>query len=302
MQANQKTEVRPAHSFSELRQSFRLVYDQYLKSGYTEPTPSRLRLHLRDLLPGSMAFVGVCENKVVATATGVRNGKINLPAMGAFKEELRALQSKQRRIVESTKFACSASSAGIKQNQRSDSAITCQLIKWFFGWCQGNLVDDWLMVVNPTHCTYYEKNFGFERVSEQKNCSHVSDHPGILLKLDVSGILSGAKQVGKRAQRLFLRDSIPFCSYTCYHTPTDEEIAALVLEAPELLSDCEQTEIDALLDAHPALASKVPWFFKQSSSFGATKYLYPNGDAKRAWKRSPVMAPATTAPALEAGA
>lgn len=63
--------VRPVSSFQDLCGAFGVVYEEYLKEGYQDKHPSKMRYTYHQLFPQSYTFIAVLNGKIVGTGSVV---------------------------------------------------------------------------------------------------------------------------------------------------------------------------------------------------------------------------------------
>ncbi len=253
LQSTPEAEVitSPVKSFREFYSASRLVHDQYCKCKYMEKDPSGLRLFVRDLLPTTVTFVSLFQEHIIGTATWVHNGKGGLPATNLFGQEIKQLIYSRRTVVEGTKFACIASRFGIHHEPNRPSYVAEQLLRWLFDWSCIYRIHDWIIVVNPKHRLFYEQELGFECIGRQKVCSHVNGNPGVLLRLDMKALLLGKKQMFPTARRIFAPSVQRLYNKNRVYRLGEEEVCFLLLEKPDLLTEGQEGEIEALEQEYP---------------------------------------------------
>ncbi len=71
--------LRPVASFEELQSAYKLVYQTYLRNGYTAPNPSEMRFSYFNALPDAVTFVGVLRERVIATMSLLPDTSAGLP-------------------------------------------------------------------------------------------------------------------------------------------------------------------------------------------------------------------------------
>ena len=74
----------PVRSFEEACAAFRLVCEEYLKSGYQEPNTPGMRYSVLQLLPYSQTYIAASPDGVVGTGTVVLDSPAGLPSSDVF--------------------------------------------------------------------------------------------------------------------------------------------------------------------------------------------------------------------------
>ena len=214
-------EVRPASSFHEMCRAFALVQQVYQHHGYTQPTQCNMRYTAFQLLSGSKTFVAHHNGTLVATGSMVKETGSGLPSSQVFHEELDVLIRQGRVLAEGTLFASAPNlnSTGVRATQ--------ELIRHGFWWCVAEDVDDFCIVVNPKHVRFWERKLGYELLSEEKTCPHVENHRGVLLRLDIQGILNGTTETTLAFDEIALNNPISHTEYQDLYNLTTHEKAFL---------------------------------------------------------------------------
>lgn len=262
-------EFKAVSNIDELFQAFKLVYQQYLKFGYTQPRPAELRFFLRDLLPVSQCFVAMLDGEVIGTAASVQYSKIGLPCSNSFQPEIENLRAQARSLMESTKFACIANERGLEARNAGRSEVASRLLKLLFDWCEQIGCDDWLIVINPKHVPYYRDDLGFEVIGQERVCPHVRSAPGVLLRLDVKAIKSGLAPISSQTEELFL-------SHRTQHRigaparALEEQIAVFGLCDPHQFLNSSASETQMLFEHYPALLDLNEKLTKLNQDLGIT--------------------------------
>ena len=68
-----------ATSVKDLKAAYRLVYQRYLRAGYQEPSPGKLRFIAHCCLPESHTFVARSGGKIIATLSLIKDRELGLP-------------------------------------------------------------------------------------------------------------------------------------------------------------------------------------------------------------------------------
>ncbi len=260
--------IQPTASFKELYASFRLVYSQYIKAGLTAPSQSELRYFLRDLVPLSTCFVALWRKDVVGTASAVVHSMIGLPSGSLFSSEITHLKNQGRVVMESTKFACDASRISLQKREGGRSIIAAELLKMLFAWSEEVGVDDWLILVHPRHVSYYHESLGFQIYSQEVTCKHVTNQPGVLLRLPIDGVLDKTYCLPDVGRQLFSSASVYRQIARGFFQLLEEEAAFLFAVDPTPFSEPTQSECQTL-------ERYFPRFYERLSDFPKSKLFSP---------------------------
>ncbi len=232
-----RIETRAVACFRELYQAYQLVHDEYSQHGLCAPRNSGLRFYIRELLTSSSALVSMIDNVVVGTATGSLDSVAGLPSDPIFAEELQYLRNQGRKIAESTKFACRPHPQGSKRGLGKLSVIGTSILGGIYTWCCINQVDDWIITVHPRVSDFYMDMLGFEYIAGPRTCAHVSELPGVMLRLDLLALRNGEKLLFDEALPVFREPAPSQVKSFSQFKLSDEEAALLLLEEFELTSN-----------------------------------------------------------------
>lgn len=249
------SQVRPVKNFSEYCMALRLVHQRYVATGLMQPAPTGFRLFLRDLFPTSITFVVIFQDRIIGTVSGNKYQPGTLPLSKLYQDQLDSLASFGRVVAEGTKLACSkVNEFDHYKGSGGLSAVSLELLRAIFLWCCTSRITDWMIVVHPRLLDFYHGDLGFDIVGEAKSCAHVANRPGILLRLDISAILSKQKSLSKVAEEVFVHRrrfwSVP--SLDSYKL-NQYEVAILLLDEAEILKSSSQMDIKALTHYYPNL-------------------------------------------------
>ncbi len=95
-----RTTFKIADTVEELESAYRLVHDVYVKEGYMDPHPSKMRITKYNLLSKSTTFVGKHDGRVVLTMSLIPDSEHGLPMDSLFKSELDQMRNRGRYIAE----------------------------------------------------------------------------------------------------------------------------------------------------------------------------------------------------------
>lgn len=167
-------EFKIADCGRELLQAFGLLYREYLHAGYVQENAAKLLFTKHHLLPETTVFVAKAQNRVLSTATVVRDSPdFGLPMDDLYASELRELRQQGRRILE----ICSLAS---ERHGFSRTGIQ-DFTRLLFLFCLNFNVDDVCIMVNPKHAPLYTCRCEFEILGEEKFYPRVNA-PAIALR------------------------------------------------------------------------------------------------------------------------
>jgi N-acyl-L-homoserine lactone synthetase len=175
--------VKNVSNVDELRAACQLVYSEYLRQGYCDYTPTKLRYSDFDLSPDCVKAISIGKSgSITGTASLVIDSGAGLPAETAFKEELSMLRKKGWRIAEGSMFAVD------HKAEKDNLLVAPRLMASILSTARNEGVSHIVVVVNPKHVGFYLRCLGFEAVSSVKTCSHVKEAPGVLLVRNIQKI------------------------------------------------------------------------------------------------------------------
>ncbi|MBI4358719.1 MAG: hypothetical protein HY584_05400 [Candidatus Omnitrophica bacterium] len=178
-----------AKRFEDLRDAYRLVYEEYLIRGYCKPKTCRLHYTYFCALPESRTFLLFKreETETLGTASLILNSPCGLPSEFLFPEQIRQLQNDGRQLAEVTLLAVSSGAFGstifsLTNIQKLIGIF--QLFKAIFHYTQAKGITDLIVAVNPKHEKLYQY-LTFEPISPIRSYSKVCGKPALLMRLDM---------------------------------------------------------------------------------------------------------------------
>ncbi len=167
-----------ADDLMELEASFRLVYNEYLKSGYILENPAGMHLTDWSLLPSSYVITAYCRQRLVGTLTCVLDSLVGLPLDCLIQDRLNEMRAQRRVLCElSAKASVAEQSANLLLFHMYRYAL--RLVRDILG------ATDFVIAVNPRHERYYTKTLLFEPIGELTTYSRMRGAPAMPLRLDL---------------------------------------------------------------------------------------------------------------------
>jgi hypothetical protein len=167
-----------ATSVNDLDAAYRLVYQRYLREGYQEPTPGKLRFIAHCCLPESYTFVARMDGEIIATLSLIKDRELGLPLEKDYQEEIRTLRYQGRELSE---VSCLATREGVSQS------VVLQLIRTMYSYARYRVgVTDWVIAVNPKQRRFYTQGLLFESIGEERTYSACEGAPAIALITDIT--------------------------------------------------------------------------------------------------------------------
>lgn len=240
--------IKIAETPDEYTRAFRLVYEEYLRSGYTRPHPSRMHYNVWSMLPHTSVFVFKSYLDVLCTLTHIPDtAMFGLPLDALYRPEVDALREKGRVVAEVGSLAT--------QYTRRWTNLMVYLAKAMFQYSVMSAIDDIVITVNPKHVNFYTQVFLFKPFGEVRHYGSVNA-PAVALRINLSETLDELREkYGDEDDfdtNLFaffsrmhgeesdtgdnpVRRDQPLDPYTAYH---------LLQQRPELLEPLEEEQRD----------------------------------------------------------
>ena len=171
-------EFKVADTPTERRDAFRLVYDQYLKTGLSRPNLHRVRVTPYHLLPTTHVFVAYYRSEIIATMTLVGDGRLGLPMESIYGDEV---QRRREQGLQISEVSCLADR---RTNHRDFLTVFCGLSRVMAQFARRQGYDQLLVVCHPKHSAFYRRYLGFDMIGSVAECPHVQNKPAVPLCLD----------------------------------------------------------------------------------------------------------------------
>ena len=180
-----------ARSRDQYQAAFRLIYDEYLKLGLTQPNSLGLRILPHQLLKSSWVITATIAQEpqeVVATLSLLEDGKLGLPMDDLYAAEIDRLRDKSKRIGELTCLAHRPHADDTMWNRGKVRATLGTLMRHVTSFAVQRRIDDLVICVHPRHASFYQRRYGFVVLGPQRYCSWAGGQPATPLWLDQRGI------------------------------------------------------------------------------------------------------------------
>ncbi len=173
--------IKIAETRDEFAQSFALVYQEYLASGYIKnPHPSQMHFSAFNFLPETCVFIFRTYLTVISTLTQIFDTPLfGLPMDSLYKDELDTLRAQGRKITELSALATP------KETRWCNLMVF--LSRTMFEYSRMSAVDDICIMVNPKHVNFYKTMFLFEDFGPEKFYAGVGA-PAVALRIDMKNI------------------------------------------------------------------------------------------------------------------
>ena len=171
--------IKWAETREELGDAFKLVYDEYKRSGYIKEHKARnMFFYIHHLLPDTAVLLMIDKEKVVSTLSLVVDSEeFGLPMDSIYRDELDDLRKYNRKVIEACALATSA-------KYRSANVFS-YLFRQAYWHAVDNCTNYISIMVNPKHVQFYKKILLFEDLGIEKNYPRVGA-PAIALRLDIA--------------------------------------------------------------------------------------------------------------------
>jgi hypothetical protein len=173
--------IKFAENRDEMAQSFALVYEQYLASGYiSQPIPSKLHLSIYNFLPETCVLIFRTYLTVISTLTQIFDSEqFGLPMDALYRPELDALREQGRTITELSALATPSETRWCN--------LMTFLSKTMFEYSRLKNVTDICIMVNPKHVNFYKTMFLFTDFGPERFYEDVGA-PAVALRIDMDNI------------------------------------------------------------------------------------------------------------------
>ena len=177
----ERPNIKFAETRDEMAQSFALVYEQYLASGYiSEPLPSKMHLSVYNFLPETCIFIFRTYLTVISTLTQIFDSeRFGLPMDALYRPELDALRARGRTITELSALATPRETRWCN--------LMIFLSKTMFEYSRLKNVTDICIMVNPKHVSFYKTMFLFDDFGPERFYEGVGA-PAVALRINMDNI------------------------------------------------------------------------------------------------------------------
>jgi hypothetical protein len=255
----ERPNIKLAETHDELAQSFALVYNEYLTSGYiTNPHPTGMHFSVFNFLPSTCVFIFRTYLTVISTLTQIFDSDLfGLPMDVLYREELNTLRSKGRKITELSALAT--------PREVRWCNLMVFLSRTMFEYSRINGVNDICIMVNPKHVNFYQTMFLFEDFGPERFYAGVGA-PAVALRIDMDNI---EQNLMEKYRNIEMEGDLYsfFCKlnstleelqngYTLHEkrNPMESDAAkSFCLARPEIFDNLSQRQQDNLRSLYPFL-------------------------------------------------
>lgn len=207
-------ELRIAKTKDELSAAFRLLHDNYVRSGFMQPHESKMRLTPYHLLPSTTTLIACIGDKVVGTVSLVRSGTFGTPLESIY--DISEYRKRGERIAEVSSLSVS------KEYSGQHGKILLPLLNYLYTYSKSYFGVDYLAIaVNPAWWDFYRHILLFEELKNAKVSSYsfVNNAPAVGGILDLRTAperyraVYGSKQKDQNLHAFLGETILPFAVY-----------------------------------------------------------------------------------------
>ena len=173
--------VKLAETAEERSAAFRLLHDEYVRSGLTDTEASGMRITPYHALSTTRVIIALRGETVVGTLSLIQRSAAGVPSERIF--DLSSIRAKGGTIEE-------PSSLAVDRSASRDGEILFSLIKFAVQCSRSRFVKHWVWTCHPRHRHLYEEILGFEPLAEREVRSYafVKGAPAIGAYLDLENM------------------------------------------------------------------------------------------------------------------
>ena len=166
-------------SREDLESTFRLLYAAYVEGGIAQPNARGLRATPYHLFPSTEVAVASYPERVVCTATLVRDGPMGLPMESVYQQQVDQRRAQGLSLAE---ISCLAH-AQRPATRYFQHVIGVMSLVAQAAWSRG--VEQLLLTVHPRHARFYSRYLGCELIGDVTRYETVCYQPAVALCLDM---------------------------------------------------------------------------------------------------------------------
>ena len=242
--------LKYAETRFELREAFRLVHDEYRRSGYiTNQKPDKMLLNIHHFLSDTSVLLMLFKDKVISTVTMVADTeKFGLPLDSVYQNELNKLRKNSRQLMEGCALATSVSFRGAN--------IVAYLFRQAYHHAVNFGATDICIMVNPKHVQFYKRIFLFEDLGGEKIYPRLQA-PAIALRIDVNQYANKLR-----------------CVYSDY--PAESNLYSFICENKDLTPEAQKLMFD--MEKNNGIGKRVTRYFFNALPSDQKKELTEKSD------------------------
>lgn len=167
---------KPAQTVAELTEAFALVYEVYIRCGFTSPNREKIRISHWNALPETITFIAKKAEQILSTLTLIPDSVCGLPAESSFREEIATLRGESDLLLEVSGLA----------SRHTDPLMFLHLVKMMVLYAELYMSAHRLVVcVHPRHARFYTSAFKFQACGTEREHPFARNNPAVLLSLDL---------------------------------------------------------------------------------------------------------------------
>lgn len=183
--------IRPAQDSGEVEKALELVYQNYLKMGYTKEEASGIRLTPHHLIPSTTVIVALINDEIVGTLSIISENALSLPLEKEFS--LAKLRANGERICEVGALAIDPC------HRMANGGLMHFLARYCMLYARESLKADYMTItVNPAMADLYEAIYLFEPLpvkNRQEKYDYANGNPAVGLFLNLHTQMERAQKI-----------------------------------------------------------------------------------------------------------
>jgi len=224
--------VRAVQSFEELKEVFRLLYQEYARNEYCEPHPSKMHYTYHVLLTHAQTFVLKQGGQLLGTISIIKDSPIGLPMDVLYAKEMAKLRARGRSLVEPTLLALNSNILQKNCHLKMQKNLF-QLFKIMVNYARFvTNATDLVITIHPKHKFLY-KYFNMEVLGPMRAYPEVCRNPAIPMRLNMQKAIDNAF-LNKAPERFFFRAAPPVDVLKKKLHLTSQELRELLYEQKPL--------------------------------------------------------------------
>ncbi|MBI4358465.1 MAG: PilZ domain-containing protein [Candidatus Omnitrophica bacterium] len=251
-------EARPAQTFEELKEAYHLVYQEFLKRGYSKEKQSKMYYHLYSLLPETRTFLLHEKGTLLGTVTLVPQSALGLPMERVFPDEVKKLKEEGRKLAEVTLLSVDQSAFGKNRfllTNLKKLASAFRLFKILFDSARYHGITDLIIGMHPKHERLY-RYLAFETIGPIRSYPGAEGKPALLMRLDIKRAIERSHLFPGPAH-YFLKSPTPSHVLKQHYLWEPEALRELLLEKESMWKNLSENQRTYFLSLCPQLGEAL---------------------------------------------
>jgi hypothetical protein len=184
--------TRPAASFNELNQAYKLIYKEYAARGYCSEKSSQMHFNHYCVLPETRTFVLSRDEVMVGTISLVPDSPCGLPMESLFPDEIQGLRDANRKLAEVSLLSLSKEEfhrKGFSLGNVKKLKASFQLFGAMLHHAYANGITDLVIAVHPKHEALY-RYLSYEIIGPVRSYSGACGKPALSMRLGIKKFLN----------------------------------------------------------------------------------------------------------------